>query len=208
MGKEKFLKKLEELLARVPEGDRKEMLNDYEKYFSARMEKGTTEAAIVNELGDPHVIARDLLIEYRQAQLGKDTKVPTEQVTMESKPIQIEKKPSSSSVGTSLLKAIGMGFFNLVFILGPLLGIIGAYIGLWAASIVLVLSPLGTIGAMFFSSVDEIMMIFFLSLITCSLGIFLSIGLLYLGRILFAAIHRYGRFNLRVIKGKKGEIMA
>lgn len=209
-----FIRKLEELLAKVPEDDRKEMLYDYEEHFSVGIANGKTEAEIVLELGDPHVIARDLLLDYRQTKMLNAELDETEEKLMEDlsqsykNSVNIAQKQSSSSTVNSVLASIGLGFFNLVFVLGPVLGIFGVFIGLWAAVLVLILSPLVTIGAFIFNGLEVAILVFFMSLITLSLGIFLGIGLKYATSAFYKGLKNYGKFNMRVIKGNKGEFVA
>lgn len=208
-----FLKKLDELLAKVPEEDRKEMLYDYEEHFSFGLANGKTEAEIVSELGDPYVIARDLLADYRQMKMAKPEMVEPENIMnqyhqMDQKKVNASRKQTSTSTVSSTLAAIGLGFFNLIFVLGPVLGLFGAYIGLWAAALVLLISPLFTLGSLFFTELEQTLMVFFLSLITCSLGIFLSVGLTYIGKYGLSGLRSYGKFNLKVIRGDKGEFVA
>lgn len=182
--KNNFMGKLEELLSSVPEVDRKEMLYDYEEHFTVGLEDGRTEAEIVNELGDPHSIARDLLSEYKLT--------------------RVDHQKQGSNTVNIMLAAIMMGFLNLVFVLGPALGIFGVYIGLVAASFILIISPLAIIGSVIFNGLEDLAIVFFLSLITCGLGILLGIGMLKMGKFLSKTFLKYMNFNKKVIYGGKG----
>jgi hypothetical protein len=61
MNKNEFLTKLDKALADVPEGERKEILYDYEEHFRNASAAGKTEAEIINSLGAPEFIAEQYL---------------------------------------------------------------------------------------------------------------------------------------------------
>ncbi|MBM7663482.1 putative membrane protein [Bacillus mesophilus] len=183
-----FLKRLNDLLINVPEQDRKEMLYDFEEHFSIGFANGKTENEMIEELGDPAIIARDLLAEYKM----------TKTETVKSSPTIIK----SIFAGSSLT------FFNLIFILGPALGIFGIYVGLCGAAITLTLSPLALIGSLIFNGFEDFLFLFFASMVTFSLGILLSIAMIYLGKFLYRLALSYVKFNVRIIKGEKGAIVA
>ncbi|MFC0190086.1 HAAS domain-containing protein [Fictibacillus aquaticus] len=184
MKKAMFLGKLDSLLQQVPENDRREMLYDFEEHFSNGMAEGKIEEELVAELGSPEMIAKDLLSEYR----------PT------VKPAEYHSKGAGKLNSTIVLA--GLFFFNLVFVLGPALGIAGVFVGLWVAAFALLITPLAVIGSLVVNGLDGILLVFFVSLITCSLGILLSVGMLNAGRAAKRAMTRYIRFNSNIVYGK------
>jgi uncharacterized membrane protein len=184
MVKNEFLDTLEYLLSRVPEQDRKEMLYDYQEHFEIGLANGRSQAELIAELGDPHVIARDLLADYRIGRAEKD-KTP-------------------SNMGRAILAAISLSFFNLIFIIGPVAGLFGAYIALCAVSFGLTILPLAILGSYFFGySYESFLVNFFVSLTTFSLGVLMSIGMIYVGKFFYNVVLRYIKFNVKVIKGDK-----
>lgn len=184
MENNKFLKRLDDLLSKVPEQDRREMLYDFEEHFSIGYSNGRTEEEIMEELGDPSIIARDLLAGYHISKAESVQTIP--------------------NITRAVIATISLSFFNLVFILGPVLGIFGAYIGLCAAALALTLSPLALIGSLIFNGFEDFMFLLFASMVTCSLGILLSIAMIHVGKILYRIILTYIKFNVRIIKGEKG----
>lgn len=76
MGRNEFIRSLESYLSKVPERDRKDMLYDFEEHFTIGIENGKTEEEVVSELGDPQMIAKDLIAEYRISAAEKDRSVP------------------------------------------------------------------------------------------------------------------------------------
>jgi len=86
-----FLKRLETLLSKVPENDRREMLYDYEEHFQIGLANGKSVEELTAELGDPYVIARDLLADYR---VGKDEAVQQkDEVQEQIQPLQEQIQP-------------------------------------------------------------------------------------------------------------------
>lgn len=62
MNKEEFLRGLQSALSgEVPPGTVQENLRFYDDYIRAEMQKGRTEAEVMEELGDPRLIARTII---------------------------------------------------------------------------------------------------------------------------------------------------
>jgi uncharacterized membrane protein len=185
MVKNEFMDKLEYLLSRVPEQDRREMLYDYQEHFEIGLANGKSQADLIAELGDPHVIARDLLADYRI--------------------VRAEKDKTPSNIGRAIIAAISLSFFNLVFIVGPVAGLFGAYVALCAVSFGLTVFPLAIMGAYFFDySYETFTVNFFVSLTSFSLGVLMSIGMIHVGKFFYNVVLRYIKFNVKVIKGDRG----
>lgn len=184
MGKSSFIHKLDVLLKEIPEDDRKEMLYDFEEHILIGLENGKTEEMIVEDLGEPSVIAKDLVADYRLKKAENQYSVP--------------------NLLNAITATISLSFFNIIFILGPALAVIGIYIGLSAAAIALTLSPIALIVSIIFNGFEGLILFFFLALITCSLGIVLSLGMIRFGKYLYSLVLSYIKFSNRVIKGDKG----
>ncbi len=122
MTKEQYLNQLYHLLHPMSSEQRRELLSDYELHFEMASANGQTEEQAIQELGDPQLIARELMLQYRVN--------------------QAEEKQSPVRVSRAVFAAVSLGFFNLVFVLGPYLGLFAAIIGLWAAVVALWLAPL------------------------------------------------------------------
>ncbi|MDP5277097.1 DUF4097 family beta strand repeat-containing protein [Chengkuizengella axinellae] len=65
MNRNEFMNQLKLLLKDVHEIDRREILYDFSEHFDIGLENGKSEEELVRELGDPQVIAKDLLADYR-----------------------------------------------------------------------------------------------------------------------------------------------
>ncbi|QQZ08866.1 DUF1700 domain-containing protein [Heyndrickxia vini] len=183
MGRNEFLKRLEKYLLKVPERDRKDMLYDFEEHFTIGMENGKTEEEVVSELGDPQMIAKDIIADYRIS--------------------AAETNKSVSNITRAMIATISLSFFNLVFLFGPVIGLIGVYIGLCVTAFVLTITPLLVVFAAIFTGFEQFMLQFFLSLICCALGLLMSMAMINVGKWFYAIILRYIKFNVKVIKGGK-----
>jgi uncharacterized membrane protein len=181
MNKQEFLNELTNQLNKVPEHDRQEMLYDFEEHFEVALESGKTEEEITESLGNPKVIAKDLLVDYRVSQAERDKSV--------------------KSMFHAVLATISLSFFNIIFLLGPIAAIIGVYIGLSATAVTLTLSPLAIIASLIFNGPIAILFHLFLAMALGSLGVLMSIAMIYVGKFLYQVILKYVKFNIRIIKG-------
>lgn len=223
--KNEFLTKLETLLSRVPEDDRKDMLYDYEEHFEVGLANGKSEKELTIELGDPYVIARDLLADYRTSKIEKELTKSEEEdledlknsiVKKEQKRYQETKvkksyqetkvagNSSSSNVSRAVLAGIGVTLFNLIFIVGPAAGIFAVYVSLCAVALALTLSPIALISSSILGfSYESFAVNFFVSLTLLSLGLLMGIGMFYVGKFLGRLAIKYIKINSRIITGGK-----
>lgn len=185
MTREQYLGQLWDLLAPVPEKQRKEWMYDYEEHFRVSAELGRSEEAAAAELGDPRMIAKEMLLNYRVDQADR-------------------KSGSITLVSRAVFAAVSLGFFNLIFVLGPFIAMIGVLIALWAAAVGVALSSLAVMyeglsgGA--FTSVQAS----FIALALIGLGMLLGAGTHWLTRAFAKLTLQYLKFNSKVIRVRKG----
>ncbi len=122
MTKHEFLAELASALQRIPEGERQDILRDYEEYFTDAAHAGRTDAEVIATLGQPSHIAKQLIADHHLSRAQSNLTL--------------------ASFLKATLAVVSLTFFNLVFILGPLIGAIGFLFGLWVASISFVITPL------------------------------------------------------------------
>lgn len=122
MTKHEFLAELASALQRIPDGERQDILRDYEEYFTDAAHAGRTDAEVIATLGQPSHIAKQLIADHHLSRAQSNLTL--------------------ASFLKATLAVISLTFFNLVFILGPLIGAIGFLFGLWVASISFVITPL------------------------------------------------------------------
>lgn len=179
MSKEQFFKELEQALQHVSIVERQEIIQDYEEYFTDGLADGKTEEEILASLGSPKQIAKELMVT-----------------------VQLEKAESSATVGNvfrAVWAVIGLGFFNLVIVLGPFIAIVGIVLSGWITALAFIISPFMLIFqlVMGYAGLFE----FFQALALCGLGIFIFIGMFFATKALTAGFVRYLKFNASLVKG-------
>lgn len=178
MTKEQFLKQLDASLHKLSKSERQDILQDYTEHFTIGLEEGKTEEEIAASLGSPSQIASELLASYH-----------------------LEKKSSAGNIIRSVWTAIGLGFFNLVIVLGPFIGLVGVIFGLWAAGATLTLTPLIVLVSAIINPGTTQFYDFFFSLACCGLGLFLIIGMIFVSKFFLKGVVRYLKFNVSLVKG-------
>jgi len=194
MNREKFLAELKAALGRMPESERREVLVDYEEHFRMGMAEGKDEKQIAASLGNPRLLGKsyaiDALLEEPKGGGGV----------------------SAVSVLRALFASISLTFFNLIFILGPFLGLVGVMIGLWAAAVSLPLagvatlvSPLAALAAPGLFTLSGISPAFlvFAGIGVAAIGLLAVIGMWKLTRVFVLMIAVYVKFNARIVTRRK-----
>ena len=191
MNKKEFLGRLSELIKDIPEEEKKDILFDYEEHFRIGLEKGRKEEEIAASLGDPKVIAK----QSRASCILREA----------------EKTTSASNIMRAIFAAVGLGFFNLVIVLGPAIGLLGIFVGLFAASFAITVSGaavlFGTLlGPVFVWDVY----IPFAAVVSIPLGIGLTalgllsiIGTFYLTKFFYKLSISYLKMNLQIITNRR-----
>jgi uncharacterized membrane protein len=187
MKKNEYIEKLEKQISDLPESSRKEIISDYEEHFSAGIEAGKTEEEIANKLGDPESIARE---------------IKTYSLIRKA---EVEKTPSN--LLRAVVATLGLSFFNLVFIVGPFLGILGVLFGLVVSAITFIGVGVALTGATIFSpylpnievGINPVAAIL-ISLGTVSFGIFFAIVDYYLIKGFYKLTINYLKLNLNIIR--------
>jgi len=184
MTKYNFLNELERRLARLPEEDRKEIMQDYEEHFEFAVEAGKSDEEIIATLGTPEKIAKEVTADYH-----------VELATRE--------RSNVSQAFRAIFAVGGLGFLNIVIVLAPALTVATLIFTIGLVGVVLIASPLlfllfSAIGLQSFSWFE-----LFSALTASGFGIFLSIGAYYMTKWAINLTIRYLAFNLRVLKGDK-----
>jgi len=191
MNKKEFLGRLSELIKDIPGEEKKDILFDYEEHFRIGLEKGRKEEEIAASLGDPKVIAK----QSRASCILREA----------------EKTTSASNIMRAIFAAVGLGFFNLVIVLGPAIGLIGILVALFAAAFAITVSgaavSLGTLlGPVFAWNVY----IPFAAVVSIPLGIGLTalgllsiIGTFYLTKFSYKLSISYLKMNLQIITNRR-----
>ncbi|HAJ95662.1 MAG TPA: hypothetical protein DCP02_05440, partial [Actinobacteria bacterium] len=115
MNKKEFIDSLLKYLRGIPGDEEQDIISDFEEYFEMGKKDGRTEENIAESLGNPKALANQLRAGIMVA--------------------RVEKETTAINITRAVLASLGLGFFNLIFILGPFLGIAGVLAGLFAAAI-------------------------------------------------------------------------
>ncbi|MEB2640457.1 DUF1700 domain-containing protein [Bacillus sp. DAG6] len=180
MSKEGFLKELLSYLRKLPEEERQDILLDYEEHFQFGLEEGKTESEIIQGLGSPKVIAKELLAMYRFDKMKKN--------------------PSTSNVTRAVMAAIGLSLFNFIIVLGPLVAIVAFIFSFWIGGIASVVTPFLVIGKVFMGTF--IWLDLFVSITFVGVGLLLCIIAFYSTKWFKRLCVRYVIWNFKMIKGE------
>ncbi len=192
MNKQEFITTLRQGLDRMPEDERREILYDYEEHFSIGLAEGKDEQEIATSLGDPRSIARQFNADYH-----------------------VKQAESSASVGNivrAVMATLGLGFFNLVFVLGPFIALAAVLFALFAVAVALTVAgvagsmaivaapllPSLAIDSSFFVNPAGI---FFFSIGLIALGLLFLIANCYLAKWFYLVTIKYLKMNSKIIRG-------
>ena len=181
MNKRQFLSKLDSSLKHIPSNERQDILQDFEEHFSIGIQEGKTEEEISSLLGSPQQIAKDMIATHH-----------------------LDKAEATATFGNivrAVWATIGLGFFNLVIVLGPFIALIAVIFAGWVTGISFIASPLMLlINTVIYPNTFELFNLFF-SLAMCGLGFFIVIGMYFATRAIMQGFIRYLRFNVKIVKG-------
>ncbi|MBP0724987.1 DUF1700 domain-containing protein [Bacillus sp. RG28] len=181
MNKEKFLKQLNLSLKKLSSNERHDILQDYEEHFAIGLEEGKTEEEIASSLGSPTQIAKELLASYHLE--------------------KVEATVTTGNIIRAVWAVIGLGFFNLVIVLGPFLALLALLLSGWVMGIGFVLAPLLVlIDAVVNFGTFEFFSLF-ISLALCGIGLFILIGMLPVTKSVVNGFVRYLKYNASIVKG-------
>ncbi len=181
MNKEQFLHDLNATLRKLPEVEREEIMQDFNEHFSIGEEEGKSEKEIINALGSPQHIGKEMVANYH---IDK-----------------VETEVTAGNIMRAVWGVIGLGFFNLVIVLGPFIALLGVLIGGWITSVSFVASPLLVlINVVIFPGSFEFFDLFF-AIGICGLGLFIAIGMYFATRTIINGFVRYLKFNMNLVKG-------
>lgn len=183
MNKEQFLNELKLKLNKLPKQDQEEIIQDYKEYFYNAQIDGKEEVEVVTSLGSPTKLAKELVATYYID--------------------EVEKKATVKNILHAVWATVGLGFLNLIFILGPFIGVAAIVLGLWLSAIAFVLSPLLMLINPLVTTAAFSLFNFFNAIILAGLGILLGVGMYYCTKKLIKWTVRYLKYNVEIVKGGK-----
>lgn len=191
MNKAQFIWLLNSQLTPLREEERRELMADYEAHFAFGLQNGKTEEEIVNELGDPVELAKEILGDRYE---GPQTHRQTFQT------YQPSSDRSNAGKGRSVIKVIALVFLNLLAV--PI-GLAGwcVWFSLALAGGALICAPLlFAVDTALTQAFDASKM--YASILLAGLGILLALGAAKLFRIVKKTTAAYIRWNANVSKGR------
>ncbi|MFD1038390.1 hypothetical protein ACFQ3N_08255 [Virgibacillus byunsanensis] len=181
MNKEQFLKKLDTALNRLSSDEREDILLDFQEHFEIGKVEGKTEEEISQSLGSPNQIAKELLATH-----------------------YLEKVEDTSTAG-DILRAvwavIGLGFFNVVIVLGPFVALVAVIFSGWVSGAAFIVSPLLVLVNLVIYPGTFAYFDLFFSITLTGLGLLIAIGMIYVTRFVTKGFVSYLNFNVRLVKG-------
>jgi uncharacterized membrane protein len=179
--KTRYMSELQHLLRKVPEQQRQEWLYDYEQHFELAALNGKSEAQAAAELGEPRMIAAELMLGYRV--------------------VEAEAKQKFSGLSKAVFATVSLGLFNIVFVIGPYLAVAATLLALWVSAAALGLAGIVAVGESFWSGTFTLPQALSLGLVFGSLAFLLILALKVLTRLFYAATLKYLKWNTRLVKG-------
>lgn len=181
MTKEQFLSKLDASLNKLPSQEKQDILQDFEEHFAMGLAEGKTEEQIAESLGSPQQIAKDLIATYHVE--------------------KVEATATTANIFRAVWAVIGLGFFNLVIVLGPFIALVALIVAGWTVAGAFIVSPLLVIiNTVMYPEIFQFFDLFF-SIGLTGLGLFIAIGMYFATRAVTSGFVRYLKFNVRVVKG-------
>ncbi|NBJ67934.1 MULTISPECIES: DUF1700 domain-containing protein [Clostridia] len=181
MNKKEFMKKLTVGIKKLPKEEQQEVIQDFEEHFAIGLAEGKTEAEIAAALGTPNQVAKELVATYH-----------------------LEKADHTSNTGNifrAVWAVIGLGFFNLVIVLGPFIALVSIIASGWIVGGSFILSPLLMLVNVILYPDTFIFFDLFASIGLVGVGIFIIIGMYYVTRYLSKGFINYLHFNVKLVKG-------
>ncbi|MDF2698566.1 MAG: hypothetical protein K0Q49_122 [Haloplasmataceae bacterium] len=194
MNRNEFLNSLKSQLIKIPESERADILYDYNEHFTIGIKEGRKESEIAASLGNPSVIAKEINANHM---INK-----------------AEQSYNLTNTFSALLAIFGLGFLNLVFVLGPFMGIVGTLFALLVSGIAIAISGIALIIAPFLANIipnlENYLSIHPAVLITSGIGliafgILWIIGFSYLIKLFYQLTIKYLKLNLNIILNRRNQ---
>ncbi|WP_229717169.1 HAAS signaling domain-containing protein [Paenibacillus aceti] len=168
---------MEKLLQSIPQAERNDILYDYREHFEAGKLAGKSEAEIIDKLGSPALIARELLLDYSITAAENEKNLP--------------------NIVRAVGQMAGLNLINAIFIALPALVLLILLASLIIVTAALILSPLLIIVNILQQGFNLFFFYLFATMTLCSLGILLGVGVKSLS-------NRFYNVTLRLLRSKLG----
>ena len=193
MTEQAFLDQLRKSLKGIPGSELKEIVSDYEEHFAVARSSGKMDDEIASSLGNPKTI-------------GKSYRVDT---AMKAD------RPGFKRILSAVFASVSLGFFNIVFVLGPFLALVAVLISLWAAALSVGLSGIAVILGIILQPIlpaelsiagVNIGFLIFAAIGATGLGFLGMIGMWQASKFFAKGTGKYLQFNAQFIRKRKEDI--
>ncbi len=187
MKKQIYLKTLRKELAGLPKEEIDDIIEDYKEHFETGLKKRRKEESIAKGLGKPKQVAKQLKAEYHV------------KIAQETKKIK--------HVGKAIFATVSLGLFNLIIVLGPLIGLFAVIISLYAVVLSLGVSGVASFVAgvllIIAGSATFGLGVFFAGIALIAFTILFVEVVNLVTKYFFKGVIAYLKLNVRIIKGEE-----
>jgi len=181
VNKQQFLGSLDKALKGLSPEERRDIIHDFEEHFAFGIEEGKAEEEIATSLGSPDKIAKEMLASYHLE--------------------KVETTATTGNILRAVWAVIGLGFFNLVIVLGPFIALAAVVFAGWTSSVAFIVSPLLVLINLLLYPETFVFFDLFFSMVLSGLGLFIAIGMFFATRGFINGFVRYLQFNVKLVKG-------
>jgi uncharacterized membrane protein len=191
MTRDEFLKALRENLRGLPQNEADDIIRDQDEYIRDATASGRSEEQVVASLGDPRAFASNLSATAHIDRATKSSGV----------------REYTSATFRAVFAVLALAPLNLIFVLGPFLGLVGILVACWGVALALTLGAGGVMMGFFakaiFVSVGFMahLSTFFLIAGIIGLGIIGILIMLKVTELVMRGTIAYLRWNVNFVRG-------
>ena len=197
MQKTEYINQLKKELSDLPNNEVEDIIRDQEEFIREALAAGRSEAELLKSIGTPADFAKNIKAEIKYEKV--ESKIQTAEKDFH---LSIKLK---SLVG-AVIALLVLAPFNLIFVLGPFLALLGLLMGGWIFSFVFGAVSLAAL-VLFFGtiihsggSVWSILATFFGSLSGLAFSMVMVATMYFVSLLVFKILTRYLRWNLNFLK--------
>lgn len=192
MNRESYIRELRASLAGLPDEDKQEIAADYDEHFRVGIAEGKSEEEIARSLGSPRAIGRSFRIDSM---------------------IEADEGRRAATVMRAVFATMSLGFFNVVILLGPFVGVLAVVVSLWAVAASIGLSGVGVVLAVIAKPILPAYIttggfhpafLIFAGIGLAALGVLAGIGMWHLSKWVVKIVGKYVQMNVRIVTNRRG----
>ncbi|WP_414042361.1 HAAS signaling domain-containing protein [Macrococcus sp. EM39E] len=182
MNKHGYLTALSKELKGLPQGEYDSLMFEYESHFEDGALDGRSDTEIMNELGDPVQVGKELRAMYHVTKAKSD--------------------PSTSNVAQMIFSIVGLSFLNLFVLLIPFIIYVSIMVAFAFGALMMVLSPIFLVMDVIFNGMQAVNLFeIFMTVFCVGFGLLFGLALLKVMQFVNRFIVKYIKFNKNIIQG-------